>query len=112
MALVRIDGLPDDPLAAAAHFHGAIVPQLAQAGGDLLLAFPPADHAHRGWRVAAVQALARAAAPRRINAVAADAASGAAIARAEAYLAAAPGVTGQYFALDDAGAGPVLSFAE
>ncbi|MFM2300504.1 MAG: hypothetical protein RLZZ84_240 [Pseudomonadota bacterium] len=110
MALIRIEGLPDDPLAAAAHFYGAIVPQLAQAGGDLLLAFPLADHAHRGWRVAAVQALARAAAPRRINAVAA--ATAAALASAEAYLAAAPGVTGQYWPLDDAGAGLVLSFTE
>jgi hypothetical protein len=35
----------------------------------LTVVFPPADHSHRGWRLAAVQELAREFAPRRVNAV-------------------------------------------
>jgi hypothetical protein len=34
--------------------------------------FPPANHEHRGWRLAAVQQLAREHAPRRVNAVETD----------------------------------------
>ena len=69
MRCVAVEGLPSDPLAAAARFHAEITPGLANAAEDLLLVFPPADHTHRGWRLAAVQMLARAAAPRRVNAV-------------------------------------------
>lgn len=73
----------------------------------LVLVFGPADHTHRGWRLAAVQMLARAHAPLRINAVASS--DERAIAAAERYIVAAPGVTGQYWALDGNGAGEVLS---
>ncbi|MEN9682619.1 MAG: hypothetical protein RLZZ427_370 [Pseudomonadota bacterium] len=107
MQVVRIDGLPPDPLAAAAHFHAHFAERLAQADGDLVLVFPPADHTHRGWRVAAVQALARGAVPRRVNAVAAN--DPAAITAAQAYLASAPGVTGHYLPLDDGGTGVVIA---
>ncbi len=107
MQAIRIEGLPEDPLAAAAQFHAEILPGLRAPGDDLLLVFAPADHAHRGWRLAAVQGLARSAVPRRVNGV--TAASPAAIDSAIAFLAAAPGVTGQYLTLDDAGAGSVLS---
>lgn len=106
MRRIAVEGLPADPLAAAARFHGNVAPALAGAGDDLLLVFPPADHAHRGWRLAAVQMLARAAAPRRVNAVAC--ASEAATRAAERYLGEAGGLTGQYLPLDDAGAGAVL----
>ena len=106
MRCVAGEGLPADPLAAAAMFHGDLAPGLAAATQDLLLVFPPADHTHRGWRLAAVQMLARAAAPRRVNAVAS--ASEPAIASAAHYLEQAPGLTGQYLPLDDAGAGAVL----
>ena len=75
-------------------------------GEDLVLIFPPADHTHTGWRLAAVQSLAREQAPRRVNAIAGG--HGAAIAAALAYLDAADGVTGPYLALDDRGAGFVL----
>lgn len=105
MQLVRIEGLPDDPLSAAARFHADVVPTLP-VDGDVLLVFPPADHPHRGWREAAVGALGRAFAPRRINAVASGNPAG--IASALAYLANAAGLTGQYLPLDDAGAGAVL----
>ena len=106
MELVRITGLPDDPLDAAAAFHSDWTSRLRAAEADLLLAFPAADHTHRGWRLAAVQMLARALAPRRINAVACDGA--AALAAARDYLARAPGLTGQLISLDDEGAGAVL----
>lgn len=104
MEVWRIAGLPDDPLAAAALFHTRDLPPLRGVRGDLLLIFPPADHRHRGWRLAAVQGLARQAVPARVNAVEADAA-GDAVAAASAYLAAAPGLTGQLLRLDPAGAG-------
>jgi len=70
------------------------------------LIFPPADHTHRAWRLAAVQELAREAAPLRVNAVASD--DPAAIESALAYIENAPGLTGQYLALDDTGAGAVI----
>lgn len=108
MQLVRVEGLPDDPLAAAARFHAEVVPTLPGAG-DVLLVFPPAEHPHRGWREAAIGALGRAFAPRRINAVASDNEAG--IASARTYLAEAEGLTGQYLPLDDAGAGTVLPSA-
>ena len=136
MQQLRIEGLPEDPLAAAAAFHvewlprafallgpprnGEVAAGTADGGGslpdarllqaapplhhpadgppprggeDLILIFAPADHTHRGWRLAAVQGLARDYAPRRINAVEAE--GEAAIASTSAYLAAAPGLTGQ-----------------
>ena len=68
-----------------------------RAGEDLVLIFPPAPYDHRGWRLAAVQDLARAAAPGRVNAIAGD--DEAAIAQALAYLEGAPGVTGQLLAV-------------
>ena len=74
-----------------------------------MIIFAPADHTHRAWRLAAVQGLARALAPRRVNALASD--SEAAITAALAYLEGAAGLTGQYLPLDDAGAGLVVSSA-
>ena len=78
-------------------------------GEDLVLIFPPADHTHRAWRLAAVQSLARQYAPLRVNSVAS--ADTAAIASALAYIASAPGLTGQYLALDGIGAGDVIPSA-
>jgi len=135
----EIGDLPEAPLAAAAVFHADVLPLLEHAliaplkeeattlepaeaapiiahdalppevagDGALTLIFAPADYTHRAWRAAVVQALARAHAPLRINAVASDDAR--AIDAAEAYLDAAPGVTGQYWPLDGNGAGEVLS---
>lgn len=107
MQTVRIDGLPADPLDAAAAFHADHVPALRAVADDLLIVWPLADHTHRGWRLAAVQELARVAAPRRVNAVAGR--TDAAISAAARYLAAAPGLTGQVLLLDDEGAGPVVA---
>jgi hypothetical protein len=64
---------------------------------DLVLVFPPADYTHHGWRVAAVQDLARAAAPTRVNAIAGE--DERAIADTLAWLTQAPGITGQLLAV-------------
>jgi molybdopterin biosynthesis enzyme len=77
------------------------------ADDSILLVFAPADHTHRAWRLAAVQALALAHVPLRINAVASDEEH--AVVEVRRYLSSAPGVTGQYWALDGNGAGEVLS---
>ncbi|MDE2412309.1 MAG: hypothetical protein KGM18_11105 [Sphingomonadales bacterium] len=103
-----IAGLPDDPLAAAAHFYSATAAGIT-GSDDLVLIFPAADHAHTAWRLAAIESLARERVPGRVNGISGG--SAAAVAAAMAYLAAAPGVTGQYLPLDDAGAGPVIPSA-
>lgn len=112
--LLRVGALPDEPLAAAAAFHAEVLPRAIQAtaGADalLVLLFDPAGHPHKDWRLAAVRALAIAHAPLRVNALEGD--DEAAIAAAMAYLERAPGVTGQYLALDGTGAGPVLYLSE
>ena len=110
MVLLRADGLPEGALEAAAQFHAQVLPQVRAAlaaGEDVVLVFPAADHTHKGWRLAAVQQLARDFAPIRVNALAI--ADEAAVASAVAYLAEAPGVTGQLLALDGNGTGEVLS---
>ena len=110
MALLRVGALPEAALAAAARFHAEVLPEvLAQLarGEHLVLVFTPADHTHRGWRLAVVQQLAREHAPIRVNALAGD--DEAAIAAAAEYLAGAAGVTGQYLPLDGNGAGDILS---
>ncbi|MCB2080190.1 MAG: hypothetical protein KDE55_21145 [Novosphingobium sp.] len=110
MALLRIESLPDDALAAAATFYGREIPRIIAAMSEtrdpLTLVFGPADHTHHGWRLAAVQTLARKRAPRRVNAVASD--DEQAIAAAERYLDAADGLTGQLLPLDGNGAGAML----
>lgn len=101
MRLIEAYGLPASPIDAATEFVNRIVPEARSAigAGDLpiCIVFDPADHTHSAWRRAAVQELAREAAPRRINAVAAVAEP--AMAAAFAYLESAPGVTGQYLPL-------------
>lgn len=143
MALLRITGLPDAPLDAAAVFHGDWLPQVRlllvpprngeaasqsddggvgaspemqaskessrplhhpadghppRSGEDVTLVFAPADHSHRAWRLAAVQELARASAPRRVNAVVCESEQG--LSAALALLEPCQGITGQLLALD------------
>ena len=96
-AVVRVGALPAEPQAAAAAFY-ANPPAMPDAG-DMVLVFPPAGAAHKDWRLAAVRDLARAAAPgARVNAVIDG--DEAALATIMAYLADAPGVTGQVFEID------------
>jgi len=110
MAVLRIADLPDDPLEAAARFHGDALPEIRQAmiakPDHLTLVFAPAGYAHTSWRLAAVQALARKYAPIRVNALASD--DDDAIAAAAQYCERGGAVTGQLLRLDGNGAGAVL----
>lgn len=104
-AVLRVGPLPEGALEAAARFYAEMLPRAMamlnpdppRAGEDLVLIFPPAPHDHRAWRLAAVQSLARAAAPLRVNGVVGE--GEAAISRTLAFLETAPGVTGQLLAL-------------
>ena len=94
--MLRVGPLPEEPLAAAAHFHVHVLPPLRDAlgsGADCVLVFDPADYTHRDWRNSVVRGLAREYAPIRVNAVSGD--DKAAIGIAIEYLASASGVTGQ-----------------
>lgn len=116
MAVLHVGPLPDEAVEAAAQFHATILPRIVdildEGDAHLVLVFEPGDKAQRGWRLAAVQALARRYAPHRVNALEADAGDGAAVAAAERYLDAAPGVTGQLLPLDSHGAGEVIASGE
>lgn len=65
----------------------------------LAIILAPAPHDHRDWRLALARDLAREAAPRRVNIVAAH--PGEARNATLRFLADAPGVTGQYLSCDD-----------
>ena len=110
MAVFAVQPLPDLPSEAAAAFHLTFLPRahalLSGGATCLTLLFAAADHTHRTWRLAAVQALAREYAPARVNALSGG--DEAAIAAALAYLEAAEGVTGQFIPLAEQSAGPVL----
>ena len=96
MKRIVVDGLPDDPLAAAGIFHQhwlAHVEGILERGEDVGILLPSADHTHREWRLAIAAGLARRHAPRRVNLIAGAGAAADAIAD---FLAEAPGVTGQY----------------
>jgi hypothetical protein len=101
-AVLRIEALPEAALDAAAMFHAEWLLKaralLDPPGEDLALVFPPAAYDHRSWRLAAVQNLARERAPARVNAVAGE--DQAAISKALAWLANAPGITGQLLAVE------------
>ncbi|WP_231568442.1 Rossmann fold domain-containing protein [Novosphingobium malaysiense] len=110
MELFHVGPLADDPLDAAADFHARLLPSIeATLGGGadpLAMVFLPADHTHRAWRLAVVQALARRFAPSRVNAFECD--EPAALEAAVRWMEGAAGVTGQLMPLDGTGAGPVL----
>jgi hypothetical protein len=99
---LHVLGLPDTPTDAAREFYEVHLPTVRDAleaararSGEstLTLMFPPADHTHRAWRLAAVQGLAREQAPVRINGLIGE--DEARLKEALAYLAEAPGITGQ-----------------
>ena len=100
----RVDHLPEVPLDAALEFFCHHVPQIRavlETAEAVTVVLPPADHPHHAWRLAAVQELAREAAPhRRVNAV--EGGGEAEVAQALEYLDRAPGVTGQLLVLDGA----------
>lgn len=99
---MAVGPLAGDPLAAAAQFHAEILPRVRavlEGGADhLTLVFEPADHSHEDWRHAAIATLAREYAPVRVNAVAGVDAAG--VAATADYVAAAPGLTGQYLVVE------------
>lgn len=100
-AVLRVEGLPEGALDAAAAFYGDWFSKVRQAlteSDAVALVFAAAPYDHRGWRLAAIQDLAREAAPRRVNGVAGD--DGAAIGVTIDWLAQAPGITGQLLAVD------------
>lgn len=105
--LFPVGPLPDEPLAAASAFHARVLPRLLTAldGATdcLTLIFAPAGCPHDDWRRAVVATLARERAPVRINAIAGDDEGG--IADTVAFIASAPGLTGQVLVVDARGAG-------
>jgi hypothetical protein len=102
MAILRVGALPESALEAATLFHAEVLPRALQmlSGDCLTLVFPTASHDHRAWRLAAVENLARAAAPVRVNAIVGE--DEAAVAETLAFLEAAPGITGQLLAVEPA----------
>jgi hypothetical protein len=102
-AVLRIERLPDGALEAAAVFHTDWLPRARAllapppVGEELVLVFPVAAYDHRGWRLAAIQDLAREAAPKRVNAIVCD--DEEAITATAEWLARAPGITGQLLAV-------------
>lgn len=99
-ALIEARGLPENPLDAAASFHNKVLPAIRAAiatSGGTVIAFDPAGHEHYNWRLAVTQELAREAAPARVNAIVGE--SGETLHSTLAFIASAPGVTGQIFTL-------------
>ena len=103
--VIRIEGLPQAPLDAAAAFYEYLPDARgALAHADALtLVFPTASHGHHAWRLAAVQELAREAAPRRVNAVVGDRQED--LAACANWLADREGITGQILMVDGTSAG-------
>ncbi len=104
---LHVLGLPGTATEAAREFYAVHLPTIhaaldagraKQGEFTLTLMFPSADHTHAGWRLAAVQGLAREAAPVRINGLVGD--DEAALKQALAYLADAPGITGQLLTVE------------
>ena len=100
-AVLRIDGSPESALDAAAAFHRDWLPRarrLLCEADALALVFTAAAYDHRGWRLAGIQDLAREATPRRVNGIAGDDPD--AIDQTTAWLASAPGITGQLLTVE------------
>lgn len=96
---IAVGLLPEGALDAATafmalHLEAARALLADPASTALAIVLPPAAHDHRDWRLALARDLAREAAPKRVNVLAG--APGPMLGEALAYLAGAPGVTGQY----------------
>ena len=101
-AVLHATGLPEAPLDAAARFHSEQVPiALKMLDGTidaLAIVFPSGGKPHQDWQLAVVQALAREAAPKRVNGVV-----GGGIDTVHAttdWLASAAGITGQLLSVE------------
>ncbi|WEK47548.1 MAG: hypothetical protein P0Y56_04445 [Candidatus Andeanibacterium colombiense] len=106
-AVLRIAELPATALDAAATFLSEHLPraraELASGAEALALVFPPAPYDHASWRKAAVADLARESTPKRVNAITGE--DPAAIDATIAWLAQAPGITGQLLPVQASNAG-------
>lgn len=103
-AVLAIEGLPQDPLGAAAQFHARHLVEaerLLEAAdtGALAIVLPAAASDHDDWRRTLARDFARRWTPKRVNVVAGG--PGEAREATLAYLADAPGLTGQYVALHE-----------
>jgi hypothetical protein len=100
---VDAKGLANSPLDAAADFYARIVPAIREAmarSSDLAIVFDPADHSHSAWRLAAVQEIAREAAPCRVNGLVASRSNLNGTAQALQFLHDSPGISGQLLTVD------------
>lgn len=98
--VIRLENLPAAPLEAAATFYDWLTSFREQLTGieALVLVFAPADHSHDTWRLAAIQELAREAAPGRVNGIVGS--DREAIREVMEYLSLAHGITGQILTVD------------
>ena len=95
--------LPGDAGAAAQTFYADVLPQIrARADGaeGIVVLFARTEKPGQDWRLAAMQDLARALAPVRVNGLAVDPGSLTQADQVLAFLDKAPGVTGQLLAVD------------
>ena len=107
-----VHDLADRPLDAAAEFYTKIVPLIradfqTMPDFDIAVVFGPPGHEHRGWRLAAIQELAREVAPAgRVNGIVGDgveelaARQAGPIMKTIEWLQEAPGITGQLLEVD------------
>ena len=104
-AIVRVGGLPESALDAAAAFHADWADEVrhaaAQGSEYVIVVMPPAPFDHADWRRAAAHALARAHPDHCINIVAGS--DSGAVGRMVAFLGRAPAITGQYLPLAETG---------
>jgi hypothetical protein len=105
MTTFFVNELSESSIEAAEEFYARILPALVydlahppSTDEDLCVVFHPTPGDHRAWMLAAVQMLARRAAPRRVNGV--IAAPGEGFAEASRFLASAPGITGQLLVVE------------
>ncbi len=103
VAVLMIEELPDCAVEAAARFYSHYLPPVLEAlehgASALAICLPPAAQDHDDWRRAVARDLARAHAPKIVNCVSGH--NGPTLDAILAYLADAPGLTGQYLKAHD-----------
>ncbi len=98
--VLQVESLSEAALDAAAEFSTKWLPKARAALADsdsLTIVLPLAPYDHDDWRRALARDLAREAAPKRVNIIAADDENR--IEETSGYLRNAPGITGQYLPL-------------